>query len=182
MPSMRHAPRVMTLSTRRGASRRRSPSASRSMPACPCVGTVVPAWRTQLLAKEVHHIGTVGLVAHGEVGAQTERASVEAEQPLATAWNVPPQTRSVSRLAGSAVGSRSISRAARRLNVSSRIRSGHTPRSTRWPTRQAGWWSCRSRRRRDRQWSSPTARRTAAPVRSSNMCSKPTSPDARSTT
>src|SRR5687768_10592013 len=54
---------------------------------------------------------------------------------FAVAWNVPPQTRPSSRAPAEARDT--ISRAARRVKVSSRIRSGATPRSTNRATRQA---------------------------------------------
>jgi hypothetical protein len=38
---------------------------------------------SELVAQEVHHVGTVGLVEDGEVGGEAERAAVEAQQPVA---------------------------------------------------------------------------------------------------
>ena len=51
---------------------------------------------------------------------------------LPTAWNVPPHTRSAR-----GPTRESISAEARRLKVSRQMRSGATPRSSRWPTRAA---------------------------------------------
>ena len=90
------------------------------------------------LADQVHQVGGVGLVEHREVGTQAERAPVQPQQPVGDRVERPaPDVRPSSRRPLTRSARESISRAARRLNVSSRIRSGGTPRSTRWPTRQA---------------------------------------------
>src|SRR5918997_5180839 len=54
---------------------------------------------------------------------------------LPTEWNVPPQTCAASRRPLTPSARRNISRAARRVKVSSRIRSGGTPLFRRWATR-----------------------------------------------
>src|SRR5581483_762222 len=71
-------------------------------------------------------------------GASPTARPCSRSRRLATAWNVPPQTRPRRRPAPVSRSAReSISRAARRVNVSRRIRSGRTPRSTSRATRQA---------------------------------------------
>src|SRR5581483_2568032 len=70
-------------------------------------------------------------------GARPTARPCRRSSRLPTAWNVPPHTRPRRRSPVSRSARESISRAARRVNVRRRIRSGGTPRSTRRATRQA---------------------------------------------
>ena len=91
----------------------------------------------ELVAEEVHHVGAVGLVEDGEVGRETERATVEAEQPVADRVERAAPDATGSSFVASRAARETISRAARRLNVRSRIRSGRVPRSISEATRAA---------------------------------------------
>ena len=77
-----HAPRVVTLQhvgeLLAGVHRPRVDRRERVLAREPSF----PRGEPQLLAQQVHHVGTVGLVQHREVGTQAERATVEAEQPV----------------------------------------------------------------------------------------------------
>ena len=88
-----------------------------------------------LLAHEVEHVGRIARVEQGEVGREAQRGRVLAHEPVRD--RVERASEHAARApAGRAARARStISRAALRVNVSSRIRSCGTPRSTRRATR-----------------------------------------------
>ena len=82
-----------------------------------------------LAADQVHQVGHVGLVEDREVGREPERPAVKAQQPVGDGVERPaPDFARARWRVHEATGARdSISRAARRENVSSRMRSGGTP-------------------------------------------------------
>src|SRR5438270_5471574 len=105
---------------------------------------------------------------------------------LATAWNVPPQTRPAAEPA-SALARASISAAARRENVSKRMRSGLTPDATRRATRAVNVRvfpvpAAATIRSGPSSWATASRCPSFRPSRVANMCSLlyPTSPRAMS--
>ena len=78
------------------------------------------------LAQQVHQVGGVARVQHAEAARQAERRRVPAHEPVRHRVKRPAQH--ARRRGHQPARPRSISRAARRVNVSSRIRSAGTPR------------------------------------------------------
>ena len=93
---------------------------------------------TMLLADEVEHVGGVTSVEHREVRTQSERRGVPAHEAVRHRVERAAEhalRRAAGRPSASACARVSISRAARRVNVSSRIRSAGTPPATSDATR-----------------------------------------------
>ena len=87
-----------------------------------------------LLAQQVEHVGRVAGVEHAEAGRQPERGRVPAHEPVRDRVERPAE-HARRRRAPAPRARWSISRAARRVNVSSRMRSDGTPSATSQATR-----------------------------------------------
>ena len=90
-----------------------------------------------LLAHEVQQVGGVAGVEHAEARLEAERGGVDTDHPVRDRVKGPPDDRPACGATRSArARARStISRAARRVNVSSRIRSAGTPSASSHATR-----------------------------------------------
>ena len=82
-------------------------------------------------ADQVHQVGHIGLVEHREVGREAERSTVLAQEAIGDGVERPAPDLASAFEVDQSAGADSISRAARRENVSSRMRSGGTPCSIR---------------------------------------------------